>query len=328
MGIEHLFLQARDLLLSAQRILILSHRSPDGDTLGANLALRNMLKMMGKEVVSACIDPIPEIYHVFPCTRAFVRDFDERTFDLFVNVDASSVAQLVFPEKKPFLLEKTVPMINFDHHVSNTLFGTLNIVVPQACSATYVLQEFFEYCGWKISPLVATYLLLGHYYDTGFFMHSNTTSEVYEAAARLVRMGADRDLVTRGLRSYTINQLRLWGSVLEKIEKTEDGGVVAGAREEDVITFGASPDQVSGVVDFLNTTAGARFSIMLSESREQGIVKGSTRTQRDDVDLAEFCRRFGGGGHKKASGFRVTGHLEYDSFYSFPVPESVQKPRF
>ena len=91
---------ASEFFRNAKRVLILSHRSPDGDTIGANLALRLALETFGKTVTSACIDHLPKMYRTFPEASLFVTDFDEYSYDLFVNVDASSVDQLQFPLKK------------------------------------------------------------------------------------------------------------------------------------------------------------------------------------------------------------------------------------
>lgn len=314
------FPEAKNLLENADRVLILSHRSPDGDTIGSNLALRRMLERLGKKIVSACIDPISAMYRIFPATDLFVQDFNEKDFDLFVNVDASSVDQLVFPKLKPFLVEAVIPMINFDHHISNTLFGTHNIILPDACSATFILQHFFEFCSWPLTPEIATYLLLGHYYDTGNFMHSNATEEVFRAASCLLQNGADLSPVLRCLHCHTSAQLHLWGHVLENATRTDDVviGTVSGS---DLKSFGVSTDQVSGVVDYLNTVSGARSCLLFSEDLSKAIIKCSTRTRRDDVDLASFCRKYGGGGHRKAAGFRLDGVLSWEEYFCIDSPE-------
>lgn len=316
-----LFPEAKKLLEWAGRILILSHRSPDGDTIGSNLAFRAALERMGKRVVSACIDPISDMYRVFEATNVFVRDFDEKDFDLFVNVDASSVDQLVFPRLKPFLIEGAVPMLNFDHHISNTLFATHNIVLPDACSATYILQKFFEFCLWSLDGQMATYLLLGHYYDTGSFMHSNATEDVFAAASVLMKKGADLSRILRCLNYHTSGQLRLWGHVLENLEQTADGVVIGSISHSDLNSYQVPTDQASGVVDLLNTVSGARNCLLFSEDISKGIIKCSTRTRRDDVDLAAFCRRYGGGGHRKAAGFRLEGGLFHEEYFRIDSPE-------
>lgn len=300
----------REAFDQAENVVIFSHRSPDGDTIGGNLALREALGRRGKYVTSVCSDPLPHVYAIMPGHDLFVQGWDRSQTDLYINVDGSSTTQLIYPEKDPSLLDGRVPFLNIDHHVSNTRFGTVNLVVPDACSTTFVLYELFCKLGWEITPNMATYLLLGIYYDTGSLMHSNTTCEVMLVCAELMRLGADRILVMNILyRVRTPSQLRVWGRVLERATQDEDGVVVSGVTGADVRACDASNDEVSGVVDYLNSVQGAKFAVLLNEDSAKGVVKCSTRTRRSDIDLAAFCKQLGGGGHAQASGFGVSGVL-------------------
>ncbi len=309
------------LLEEAHHIIIFSHRNPDGDTIGGNIALRLGLEANGKSVTSVCADMLPSMYNIMPCCDVFQQDWDRSKVDMYMNVDGSSTTQLVFPEQDPSLIDGRVPFVSIDHHISNTLFGTLNLVVPDACSTTFILYYLFRALEWKITPLMATHLLLGLYYDTGSFMHSNTTPDVLRVASELQSLGADRQLVMNVLyRQRTPEQLKIWGMILERAQKTDEGVIVSGATSADIAQSGAKPDEISGVVDYLNSVQGAKFSVLLSQDPTKGIVKGSTRTRREDVDLSAFCKQLGGGGHKKASGFGVSGILEQEDVFRFDTP--------
>ncbi len=309
------------LLEDTHDIVIFSHRNPDGDTIGGNIALRLGLEANGKSVTSVCADPLPSMYDIMPGCDVFRQDWDRSHVDMYMNVDGSSTTQLVFPEQDPSLLDGRVPFVSIDHHISNTLFGTLNLVVPDACSTTFILYHLFCALQWKITPLMATHLLLGLYYDTGSFMHSNTTPDVLRAASELQSLGADRQLVMNVLyRQRTPGQLKIWGTILERIQETDEGVVISGATAADIAESGAKSDEISGVVDYLNSVQDAKFSMLLSEDPAKGIVKGSTRTRREDADLSVFCKQFGGGGHKKASGFGVPGVLEQEDTFRFDTP--------
>lgn len=311
------------LLEDVQHAVIFSHRSPDGDTIGSNMALRIALEARGKKVTSVCADPLPHVYALMPGCEVFQQEWDRATkVDMYMNVDGSSTTQLVFPEKDPSLLDGRVPFVSIDHHISNTLFGTLNVVVPDACSTTFVLYHLFRTLRWNITPMMATYLLLGIYYDTGSFMHSNTTLEVLRAASELQSLGADRELVMKVLyRQRTPGQLKVWGRALERMKQTpDDAMVISAVTATDLKECGAQTDEVSGVVDYLNSVAGSSFAVLLSEDPAKGIVKGSTRTRRDDIDLSAFCKRLGGGGHRKASGFGISGSLDVNDALRFDTP--------
>ena len=312
------------LLEEVEHAVIFSHRNPDGDTIGGNIALRLALEAQGKCVTSVCADPLPHIYDIMPGCHVFQQDWDRSDVDMYMNVDGSSTTQLVFPEKEPSLLDGRVPFVSIDHHISNALFGTLNVVVPDACSTTFILYHLFCALRWNITPLMATYLLLGIYYDTGSFMHANTSFEALQAASELQSLGADRAMVMKVLyQQRTQGQLKIWGRALERMERTPDGVIVSGVTAKDLRECGAQTDEVGGVVDYLNSVGGTKFSVLLSEDPVKGIVKGSTRTRRDDVDLSEFCKKLGGGGHKKASGFGIPGSLGNQDIFHFDTESDV-----
>ncbi len=322
--------QLQDIIDRARHIVIFSHRSPDGDTIGGNLALRDALESWGKSVTSVCADPLPDVYDALDGVSLdfFKQQWDKTSTDLYINVDGSSTTQLVYPEKDASIVDGAVPFISIDHHVSNSYFGTHNLVVPEACSTTYVLYHLFLQLGWSITPRIATYLLLGIYYDTGSLMHSNTTSDVMRVCGELMRLGANRNQIMNVLyRQRTPGQLHAWGKILESVTQNDDGVIMSGITTKDIEGCGAKKEEIGGVVDYLNSVEGAKFAILLSEDKENGIVKGSTRTRRDDVNLSEFCKMFGGGGHKKASGFGITGHLENGESFSLIREDQTRYPQ-
>ena len=145
-------------------------------------------------------------------------------------------------------------------------------------------------------------------------MHSNSSVDALRAAAELVRKGADLSLIHQCLFSYDVNKLRLWGAVLEKLHVT-DGISISGVTSDDLRKFHVPVGEVGSVVDYLNSVQGADFSMFFSEDREKSIVKCSTRTNSEDIDLASFCKNFGGGGHRKAAGFRLDGALSTEEYF-------------
>ncbi|PIR53697.1 hypothetical protein COU75_04635, partial [Candidatus Peregrinibacteria bacterium CG10_big_fil_rev_8_21_14_0_10_42_8] len=158
-------------------------------------------------------------------------------------------------------------------------------------------------------PEVATCLLTGVYTDTGGLLHSNTTVQVYRAVARLLRAGAHQQVIVNSVfRTAKLSTLKLWGRLLEKISITDEGGAISAVTKGDFAATGAHYSELTGAIDYLNAVPGMRFSMILSE--RDGKVKGSLRTLRDDVDVAEMASKFDGGGHKKAAGFALQGKLK------------------
>lgn len=305
------FDKAKQLMLAAQRILIISHKNPDADSIGANLALREALENMGKKVTSTSIDPIPESCLFLRKAETYVRDFNLVDFDLVITVDCGSHKLMAFHEKMPELLDRNkIKLINIDHHPSNDYFGNANIVMPQTPATCFMLFVIFSYYGWMITPTMATSLLQGLYYDTGSFMHSNTSADCLRVAARLKALGADLDRsVKEQFHTASIPKLRLWGRALERASLNEKQAVVTAVTETDYREENATPDDLSGLVNYLNHVPEAKFCVLLTEDFK-GNIKGSLRTQNEQMDLSALTGLFGGGGHKKAAGFTVPGHIQ------------------
>jgi len=304
------FEKAKNLLLKVQRILIISHKNPDADSIGANLALREALENLGKDVTSACVDTPPESCKFLRSAKGYVKDFNTADFDVIVTVDCGSHKLMAFHEQKPELLDRqNVQLINIDHHPSNDFFGNVNIVLPEAAATCFILFLFFSYCGWTITPSMATSLLHGLYYDTGCFMHSNTTADTYRVAARLKALGGDSvRCVKEEFHFASLNKLRLWGRALSRITLNGKKAVVTALTQNDYDEENAKHDDISGLVNYLNHVPEAKFCVLLTEDG-RGNIKASLRTQRDDIDLTSITGLFGGGGHKKASGFTIPGRL-------------------
>jgi phosphoesterase RecJ-like protein len=304
------FAEAKKLLEAAKKVVIISHRSPDGDTVGANLALRLALKhQWNKEVVSACVDTLPGSCDFLPEVKEYVQDFDLAWPDVIVLVDVSTKKLSSFIETKPALFDGTPPVINIDHHASNDGYGKINIVNPESASATHLLYHFLIYCGFKITPQIATCLLNGLYYDTGSFMHSNTTPEALDVASRLTWKGADYKTIARKqFHTMSIQQLKVYGTILERLRVNSKKITTSTVTHQDFTRLNATSEDTTGAVDYLNSVAEGDLACLLYEEKKGGL-KGSLRTRTDDVDLTRVAGMFGGGGHKKASGFSLPGSL-------------------
>ncbi len=303
-----------ETLQKARKIVIISHRNPDPDTLGSNMAIRILLEQMGKEVTSACVDPIPEHCLFLPELKTFTKDFNPKDFDLFISVDAGSESQAVFPEKYPDIL--TTNFINIDHHPSNNNYGTLPLVISNAASTTLIIHELFKLWNKEVTEKIATFLLFGLYFDTGSFMHSNTDANVYKIAGELMQKGARHDLIVTNLfKRHSVEKLKLWGKALSDARLTNNQIIVAGITAQDLANSGAESSDMGGLIDYLSTVKNSKFATLLS-GRENGEIKGSLRTRHNNIDVARIAESLGGGGHKKASGFSIKGKLQRKTHWS------------
>lgn len=301
--------QFNDAVKKSRSIIIISHKNPDPDTIGSNLALNLFLTGLGKNVSSVCCNPIPESCFFLGQSQSFTTPAQAASADLVICVDASSIGQLGLDETASVLLEKAY-VITIDHHVTNTRYGDLNILVADAASTTLVIFHLLNTIGAQITKDIATCLLCGLYSDTGSFMHSNTSVSALEASAKLIKAGARRDLIIKNLyKSKSPRQLYLWGKIFSEAMLTRKDVLVSAVKKEDFESLQTDQQSLAGVIDYLNMVKGTKITALLTEDGN-GQIKGSLRTKREDVDLTEIAKSLGGGGHTKASGFTVCGHLQ------------------
>jgi len=302
--------KALSVLSKAERIKCVCHRNPDGDAVGSvtGLALLFEEYLPNIPVSLHCVDPAPVPFHFLPAAHRIRQDLEPSSGDVFVFLDSAEPKLLEYHERLPQIFTSEFASVVFDHHPTNTKFGTVNVIAPTASSTCEILVRFADALQWKLTPEIATCLLLGVYTDTGGLLHSNTTPTVYRSVATLLRAGARHAAIVQHVfRTAKPSTLRLWGRVLEKITVTEEGGAISALTEGDFRATGADYSELTGAIDYVNAVPGMRFSLVLAE--RQGKVKGSLRTLHDDVDVSAMASKFQGGGHKKAAGFAVSGKL-------------------
>jgi phosphoesterase RecJ-like protein len=289
------------------KMIVLAHANPDGDTLGGALGVYRGLKDAGHDITIACIDGVPEKMQFLAGSDEVQTDFDENAYDAVIFVDCGHKKMVKFHETKPRIHSDDMVKINIDHHASNDHFGEINFVPLQVCSSTEVVFRLLQILKMKITPQIATALLLGVYTDTGSFMHQNTTPESYKVGAELLKLGANVSQISRNVfRSYDLKTFRLWGKVLQNLHITPDGAAIVGVAKKDYESIGATRADLEGVIDYVNSMPEARYCVLLSED-DKGNVKASLRTRKEDVDVKALAEKFGGGGHIKASGFTIPG---------------------
>ncbi len=306
-----LVMQAKRIVESAPRVVCICHRNPDGDAVGSLLGIGLLLESAfpDKEISLHCVDPVPATFQFLPSVARIKRAPATLEGDAIFFVDSAEPKLTELHESHPHLFDGTYKSVSIDHHPTNTLYATVNIVIPEASSACEIVVDAADSLGWKIDSDIATCLLTGVYTDTGGLLHSNTTVRVYRTVARLLRAGARHQaIVSAVFRTAKISTLKLWGRVLEKITLTEEGGAISAVTEGDFRATNAEYSELTGAIDYVNAVPGMRFSLILSE--REGKVKGSLRTLRDDVDVSAMAGKFQGGGHKKAAGFALPGKLK------------------
>ncbi len=292
------------MILGANRILVVCHVSPDGDAIGALLAMGHILRALGKQVTLACADPVPKEYRYMPGADEVVQR-PEGDFDLIVSLDSSDLPRL--GDAYDAARFGHVPILNIDHHITNLNFGTVNWVEPDSASTCQLVLRLADGLGVAITPDIATCLLSGIVMDTRGFTTPNTDFLALRAAERLVAAGANlSDVARRILVQRSFAMAKLWGEALSQA-RLEDGIVWASLPAALMAQSDASANGLSGLVAFLAGVEEARVAVLFRE-RNDGRVEVSLRSV-PGVDVSGIALAMGGGGHPQAAGFTLAEPL-------------------
>jgi bifunctional oligoribonuclease and PAP phosphatase NrnA len=296
------------IIKHAAKILLFAHSGPDADTVGSVLALKSHLSQKGKLSEIACFDLFPEYLKPLG-NESFVhpQNLEIRTYDAIIACD--SVGRGFDKIKEKLAPEQVTVLI--DHHPDITLQGDVTIIDPAYSSVCEIIYDYFENQGEEITKEIATFLMMGIVGDTGTFQHANTTPRVMKIASRLMLAGADLSkIVSFVFANKKISTLKLWGWAFEKARiNPRTGMIVTVLTKEDLEGINSSSSDLGQVASILNTVPGAKFSLVLSE-KENETIKGSLRSEEyKSVDVSQIAARFGGGGHKLASGFEIKGKI-------------------
>lgn len=300
----------------ASHIMLCMHRKPDGDTSGSALAMSHYLNSINKPNTVFCIDPLSPSLHFLPGHERLTNDpsvWDPKTatFDLVIVFDSGD---LKFNGIDKYIAENRdrIRIVNIDHHITNTHFGDVNLVIP-ASSTCEIVHGLLESVN-ALTRTIGTCLMTGLVTDTGGFTNLGTTASSIDTASHLLRKGVNlRSITKQTLQNRSVGTLRLWGRALERLTTHPSGIATTVITLDDMKECNASQSATEGVANFLNTldhTGEAKAVMVLSEP-EYGIVKGSLRSTHPLIDVSKLAILLGGGGHKKAAGFSVRGHLTF-----------------
>ena len=296
-------IEATSVLRAAKRVAIVSHRDPDPDTIGSAIALGLGLEQLGAHVTLHCADPVPEDVRFLEASDRFSAEPPPANIDLVVTVDFgdASRAKLTLPQG--------VPVLNIDHHASNTLFGAANLVDATSAATGEMIGRVIDALGVPWTPAMATAALVAIMTDTGSFQFPSTDARCLERAARLRDAGADLQAITYNVfRNKRFEALKLWGFAFSRLVREEGGLLVwTWIGPDDVREAGARDEDASGLVEQIARSAGMRVALLFNEY--PGGVKVSCRTSQSapSVDAAAVMGAFGGGGHARAAGALVEG---------------------
>ncbi len=284
---------AAEFLMDNDNFVILTHASPDGDTLGSGFALRAALELLGKKAKVICPDEIPAKFNFIAMQKDI--DFEPETVVAVDIADDKLLGSLreVYKDKIELCI---------DHHRSNTEFAKRLYLEADSGAATECVYNVIEVLGVEITPYIASCLYLGMATDTGCFKFSNTTPRTHRYSALLMEKGADYDEINRVMfETKSRGRIEMEKLVLESMEFFFKGKcAVITVTDEMIKKTGCSVDELDGITAMSRQIEGVLVGVTIKE-KEDGRFKVSVRTF-PPFDAAAICAKHGGGGHMRAAG--------------------------
>ena len=287
--------------------LIVSHESPDGDTLGCAMTLFSLGRRMGKQVSVNGKSEMPQRY-LFLAHASFYEVkaalSDEDAHSLIICVDTSTSERSVPGIKE--LTEAGALTINIDHHGDNTRYCALNLINPVASATAEIVEDLIYTAGWTMTKEESAALYVALSTDNGNFRFASTTPQSHICASRLLEAGAEPalldDLINENL---TAPILKLWGSAFSRTEILCGGdAALFWLLKNDYSSACADYSATDGLVNMLMRIRGVKIAVFISENSDTN--KISVRT-KEPYNAREFVSVFGGGGHVQASGAKIAG---------------------
>lgn len=299
-----------DIIKSSKNILIISHINPDGDTLGSMCGLYSaILDNYKKKCDMMSISRIPDVYSFLPHLNEVknIEDYDKsREYDLVINVDVASLDRICDAKT---LFDKAKFRVNIDHHKTNSAYGDLNFINPDASSTGEVLFNCFSEMGWRVNLDAAICLYTAILTDTGSFRFDNTRPLTFDTAGKLVEIGVQPSDIYKKVYESDSKTLVMFQAHCISKAKFLDNDKIAYTivYKKDMEKFSAGDDCMEGLTEKLRAIVTTRIAFVAKEMKNGG-TKVSMRSKFADV--AEICEVFGGGGHKFAAGCTIKAPVE------------------
>lgn len=294
------FIDIKNKIQESKNIVVTAHVNPDGDAIGAGLALTLGLKKIGKSVRFVLQDNPPSNVG-FLKKISLAEVYDENGIydnDLTISVDCATLERLGNTKK---LLENRVS-INIDHHISNTLFADINYV-ENISSTSEIIYSFLRFLEVEIDIDMGECLYTGLVNDTGNFQHDNVTEKTFQMAGYLKSIGVNNSKVVREFfNTRSFSAIKLIGKAMYEMKFNKEKKLAYYfMSKESLEEFQGKKEDTEGIVEKLLSLKDAEVSLFLREDKK-GVIKGSMRSKHD-IDVNKIAGLFNGGGHIKAAGF-------------------------
>jgi len=294
--------------------LLASHENPDGDAIGSLLALGLALEALKKKTTLYNPSAIPAVYRFLPSVRRVVKHLRKgERFDTAVILDCGVLERI---GDGATAIDHIPVAINVDHHVTNTGFGTHQLIDTQACATSEIVYRLITGLEVCFSRDIADSIYTGILTDTGSFRFSNTNQAAFAICEEMIAHGADPYQIAQHVYGkYSLGRIKLLNLALDSIEISGNGRLSLMTVTKDMLAeTGTQPEDADGLINYARRIEAVTVAVLIQEqlnNRGAGKKNQFHVSLRSDgtVDVARIAASFGGGGHASASGFSTQGPL-------------------
>jgi phosphoesterase RecJ-like protein len=295
----------------AQHILLASHCDPDGDAVSSLLAIGLALGTLDKKVTIYNASPIPAVYRFLPSAKRIVRHIKKAsTYDTALILDCGHISRVGEAHTE---ISQIPFIVNIDHHVTNTGFGDIQLIDPEACSTAEIVFFLIKKLNAPIDKAIATSIYTGILTDTGSFRFSNTNQAAFAISQEMVRYGVDPyNIAQHVFGTYSLGRIKLLNLALDSIEISDNGKLsIMTLTHAMFAETGTQPEDVDGMINYARRIEDVKVAALIQEQKNgktesNGLRKFHVSLRSDgSVDVAAIAGAFGGGGHSSAAGFQV-----------------------
>jgi phosphoesterase RecJ-like protein len=317
---------AYEKIVSAKRILIVGHTSPDADALASVGAMIEVAQKLGLEVTAYADNKASGAYDFIPNENLISCQAPDNLleFEIILILDCGSISRTGLETRIRNLLAAAASgvissrpyLIEFDHHEQQEKYVDLEIRLTTKAATAEIVYHFLKVNDLEITKTLADCILIGLMTDTGHFLHTNSSQEALAVSSEMLLRGASLPkIINKTIHNKSFVALKVWGRALENMKFNPKTGLASSGLTQSELETLLSPEEkeqntdlFGDIVSFFSYLSGVKVALLLRE--ENGRVKGSLRTNYEDLDMVKIAKNWGGGGHKKAAGFSIPGCLE------------------
>ena len=303
-------------LQQSKQLLVTSHTNPDGDAIGALLAMGLALEQLGKHVTLLNASPIPAVYRFLPTVHRVQRSLAGRHFhgfDTAVVVDCSELSRI---GPSAATVGRIPVIVNLDHHITNSGFGHLQYIDTGACASAEIVYDLARRMNVSITAGMATAIYTGILTDTGSFRFSNTTRRSFTICEEMVAKGVDPSAVAKHVYgTYSLGRIKLLNLALDSIEISSNGKLSLMSVTRDMLAQTETyPEDADGLINYAKRIQDVKVAVLMQEANNGADGARSDKyhvSLRSDgaVDVGAIAAAFGGGGHANAAGFSIESNM-------------------